>query len=45
MSYNDIINNIINQWDEDIVQKLKHIVEHEGPLIDSYPKYKLFQYM
>ena len=37
MSYNDSINHIVNQEDEGIVCKFKHIVAHEGSLNDSRP--------
>ena len=37
MSYNDIINHISNQEDEDIVWKFKYMFSHEGPLNDSHP--------
>ena len=40
MSYNNIINHITNQEDEDIVWKLKRMIAHEGPLKDSHPESK-----
>ena len=40
MEYNDIINHIANQEDEDIVWKFKFIVVHEVPLKNSHTNYK-----
>ena len=40
MSYNNIMNNISNQEDEDIVLKFKRIIAHEVPLIFVRSNYK-----
>ena len=44
MSYNDIINNITKQEDEDIAWKLKCIIAHEGPPIAYNTNYKGYWY-
>ena len=44
MSYNDIINHVLNQEDKDIMQKFKCIVSNEVPLIAYCPNYKVLRY-
>ena len=44
MSYNYIINHIVNQEDEYIVCKFKFIMAHEGLLISYRPKLKGYWY-
>ena len=41
ISYNDIINHIANQQDEDTVKKSKCTISHEGKIIDSITKLKV----